>query len=518
MKNFFLKNYECRVGVVFLGGCGEGIARRIVDRYDPRRYPGFSLFVANTDLATLCFHFGNEEDPQQKLWQDADALTPHQLGGKEVTSGRGAGAKPDVGRLAAETEVSKKELTKFLEPLNEVIIVTGEGGGTGDGAAPVVAELAKKMGKTIIAVAVMPEPSENRTERAVAGLKRLRALVPTVAISNAYLAEYLDSLPEDEADRITDREAWNIVDEHSTLPLIEILRAIFQTPGDLVNTDEADWETMLECGSHLGFGLVSVKDREEALKLGAEKIVEELFKGRFQDTKIFERAKVAALWRQGEWPKRLATKVEELVRTHVSKGATHDNPVEIHRGIASGAQDEKMWIAVIVVANEEGVEPQAQDSLQPAATVKVPPPPALKTIYIPYGDEKVEKQVPAELAVRFEKLEKGSGLGKGGELNAVYEAIERYTGFRPKASKRLGPVTNDLLGDTAAPAPQKAALPQEVNSSEEAPRVDEAPQTEGASALEPVSVLDEPPVPTQIPFLRRWTGGRLGGNGNHAAK
>jgi hypothetical protein len=235
-----------------------------------------------------------------------------------------------------------------------------------------VAELAKKMGKTVIAVAVMPEPSENRTERAVAGLKRLRALVPTVAISNAYLAEYLDGLPEDQADRITDREAWNIVDEHSTLPLIEILRAIFQTPGDLVNTDEADWESMLECGSHLGFGLVSVTDREEALKLGPENIVDELFKGRFQDTKIFERAKVAALWRQGEWPKRLGTKVEELVRAHVSKGATHDKPVEIHRGIASGAQDEKMWIAIIVVADEEGAESQASAALQPAAAVKVP--------------------------------------------------------------------------------------------------------------------------------------------------
>jgi cell division GTPase FtsZ len=502
VKNFFLKNYECRVGVVFLGGCGEGIARRIVDRYDPRRYPGFSLFVANTDLATLCFHFGNEEDPQQKLWQEANALTPHQLGGAEVTDGRGAGAKPDIGRLAAETEASKKELTKFLEPLNEVIIVTGEGGGTGDGAAPVVAELAKKMGKTVIAVAVMPEPSENRTERAVAGLKRLRALVPTVAISNAYLAEYLDSLPEDEADRITDREAWNIVDEHSTLPLIEILRAIFQTPGDLVNTDEADWETMLECGSHLGFGLVSVKDREEALKLGADKIVEELFKGRFQDTKIFERAKVAALWRQGEWPKRLATKVEELVRAHVSKGATHDNPVEIHRGIASGARDEKMWIAIIVVADEEGAESQASVSLQPAATIKVP------FSFLSDG-ERFDTKAPIELVEAFDKRVRGKMGVSRSVYEPIFDKVEAATGRRPDHSnvyhKQNASVSSH--NDNAAS--------DQVSVSAVEKQADELSLPSQASA--PVEqILDEAPVSTLLPsFLRRRVSVILGGNGNH---
>src|SRR5699024_5446611 len=164
--------------------------------------------------------------------------------GREATRGLGAGANPEVGRTSAEDH--KNEIEETIKGADMVFVTAGEGGGTGTGAAPVVAGIAKKMGALTIGVVTKPFEFEGRrrTRQAEAGIEALKEVCDTlIVIPNDRLLELGDS-------NISMMEAFRAADEvlHNGVQGITNLITI---PG-VINVDFADVRSVMsEAGSAL---------------------------------------------------------------------------------------------------------------------------------------------------------------------------------------------------------------------------------------------------------------------------
>lgn len=158
--------------------------------------------------------------------------------GKNLTRGLGAGGNPEIGRAAAEED--REDLIKILRESDLVFITCGEGGGTGTGSAPIIAEIAKNEGAIVVGVVTLPFESEiGRIDNAQMGLKRLRQYVDTlVVIDNNKLLEIAPDLPI--------IEAFSVADE----VLATMVKGITETISmpSLINLDYADVKTILGTG------------------------------------------------------------------------------------------------------------------------------------------------------------------------------------------------------------------------------------------------------------------------------
>ncbi|HEU5322322.1 MAG TPA: cell division protein FtsZ, partial [Methylomirabilota bacterium] len=205
-----------KIKVIGLGGGGGNAVSRMM----AAQFTGVDFIVANTDLQAL---------------RASPAPVKIQLGAK-LTQGLGAGSNPDVGRGAALED--PEQITRLLEGADMVFITAGLGGGTGTGAAPVVASLAKDLGILTVAVVTKPFTFEGRKRmvQAEAGLESLRGVVDTlIAIPNQRLLSVVDrGTPLLEAFRVADTVLQQAVQGISDLILV---------PG-LVNLDFADVRTI----------------------------------------------------------------------------------------------------------------------------------------------------------------------------------------------------------------------------------------------------------------------------------
>jgi len=158
--------------------------------------------------------------------------------GKNLTRGLGAGGDPRIGKAAAEED--RDDLVKTLRESDLVFITCGEGGGTGTGSAPIIAEVAKNEDAIVVGVVSLPFKSEvGRIEKAQNGLKRLRQYVDTlVVIDNNRLLEIAPNLPI--------IEAFSVADE----VLATMVKGITETISmpSLINLDYADVRTILGSG------------------------------------------------------------------------------------------------------------------------------------------------------------------------------------------------------------------------------------------------------------------------------
>ena len=182
--------------------------------------------------------------------------TPHRVQiGKNLTKGLGAGADPNVGKKAAEDD--RELLAKILEGSDMVFITAGMGGGTGTGAAPIIADIAKSMGILTVAVVTKPFMFEGRCrmKNAEMGLKRLKENIDTlVVIPNDKLLEITDK-------KTTMLEAFAMADD--------VLRQGIQGISDLIaipaimNLDFADVETIMagQGLAHMGIGQATGENR-----------------------------------------------------------------------------------------------------------------------------------------------------------------------------------------------------------------------------------------------------------------
>jgi cell division protein FtsZ len=206
-----------KIKVIGLGGGGGNAVGRMM----AAQFTGVDFIVANTDLQAL---------------RSSPAPVKIQLGAK-LTQGLGAGSNPEVGRGAALED--PEEITRLLEGADMVFITAGLGGGTGTGAAPVVASCAKDLGILTVAVVTKPFTFEGRKRmlQADAGLDELRKVVDTlIAIPNQRLLSVVDrGTPLLDAFRVADSVLQQAVQGISDLILV---------PG-LVNLDFADVRTIM---------------------------------------------------------------------------------------------------------------------------------------------------------------------------------------------------------------------------------------------------------------------------------
>ena len=223
------QNSFASIKVVGCGGGGNNAVNRMVDA----GLRGVEFISINTDRQAL-----GQTNAQVKI----------QIGEK-LTKGLGAGAIPEVGRRAAEE--SREEIASALKGADLVFITAGMGGGTGTGAAPVVAEIARDMGTLTIAVVTKPFNFEGkqRMKNAESGIDELKQHVDTlVVIPNDRLLQVVNK-------GTTMLEAFRIADD--------VLRQGIQGISDLIavpaliNLDFADVRTVMQSGglAHMGIGV-----------------------------------------------------------------------------------------------------------------------------------------------------------------------------------------------------------------------------------------------------------------------
>lgn len=221
-----------KIKVVGVGGGGNNAVNRMIEQ----GVKGVEFIVANTDLQVL---------------NSSKAETKIQLG----DTGLGAGADPEVGRKAAEE--SKDEITNVLKGADMVFVTCGMGGGTGTGAAPVIAEIAQGLGALTVGIVTKPFSWEGkpRSRHAEEGLERLKEHVDTLII-----------IPNDRLREIIDKttpmtEAFKEVDNVLRLGVQSISDLIAVT--GLVNLDFADVKTVManKGDALIGIGVATGENR-----------------------------------------------------------------------------------------------------------------------------------------------------------------------------------------------------------------------------------------------------------------
>ena len=225
------------IKVIGVGGAGTNAVNRMVDS----GIRGVEFIAVNTDRQALLL---------------SKASSKIQIGEK-ITRGLGAGANPDIGAQAAEE--SKAEITEALRGADMVFVTAGMGGGTGTGAAPIVASCAKEMGILTIGVVTKPFTFEGkkRLTQAERGIESLKGKVDTLVV-----------IPNDKLLQVIDRktsivEAFKMADDVLRQG-VQGISDLIAIPG-LVNLDFADVKTiMLNTGmAHMGIGRASGENRAE---------------------------------------------------------------------------------------------------------------------------------------------------------------------------------------------------------------------------------------------------------------
>lgn len=234
-----------KIIVIGVGGAGNNAVNRMIDE----KIDGVDFIGVNTDKQAL------QLCKAPKLLQI----------GEKLTKGLGAGAKPEVGQKAAEE--STDEITNSLTGADMVFVTCGMGGGTGTGAAPVIAGIAKGMGILTVGVVTKPFRFEARTRmtNALSGIERLKNSVDTlIVIPNDKLLEIVDrrtTMPEalKKADEVLQQAVQGITD-------------LINVPA-VINLDFADVQTVMkEKGiAHIGIGYGKGDDKaSEAVKMAVE--------------------------------------------------------------------------------------------------------------------------------------------------------------------------------------------------------------------------------------------------------
>ncbi|MBA5942132.1 MAG: cell division protein FtsZ [Methanophagales archaeon] len=208
-----------QLAIIGIGGAGNNSMNRLEQMGGLN---GVSRIAINTD----------------KLHLDSIRCETKILIGRSLTRGLGAGGSPDIGRKAAELD--RDELGRLVSNKNFVFLTAGMGGGTGTGATPVIADIAKDAGAIVVAMVSYPFEAERvRRKRAMEGIERLKDATDTVIIlENEKLIKYAGNLPVNDAFKTMD------------ILITETIQGITETitKPSLVNIDFADLRSVMEAG------------------------------------------------------------------------------------------------------------------------------------------------------------------------------------------------------------------------------------------------------------------------------
>ncbi|HUH07465.1 MAG TPA: cell division protein FtsZ [Egibacteraceae bacterium] len=232
------QNYLAVIKVLGIGGGGVNAVNRMIES----GLKGVEFVAVNTDAQAL-------------LMSDADVKLDV---GRELTRGLGAGSDPEVGRRAAEEH--RDEIEEVLKGSDMVFVTAGEGGGTGTGGAPIIAEIAKSLGALTIGVVTRPFSFEGRRRsvQAEKGIENLRESVDTlIVIPNDRLLEISD-------DETSVLQAFRLADD-VLLHGVQGITDLITTPG-LINTDFADVSAVMRDAGGALMGIGKARGENRALE------------------------------------------------------------------------------------------------------------------------------------------------------------------------------------------------------------------------------------------------------------
>ena len=240
-----LQDRVVKIKVIGVGGAGNNVINRMI----AAGVGGVDFIVVNTDKQDL-----NKSTCKNKL----------QIGEK-LTGGMGAGSKPDIGRKSAEE--SRGAIAKALENTDMVFITAGMGGGTGTGAAPIVADLAREAGILTVGVVTKPFKFEgaNRMRQAEQGISELEGKVDSLII-----------IPNDRLKYVTDQKitfanAFGIADDVLKQAVTSISELVGFSDTTIINQDFADVSAIMKDAgrAHMGVGTAAGKDKAEQAAMAA---------------------------------------------------------------------------------------------------------------------------------------------------------------------------------------------------------------------------------------------------------
>ena len=227
-----------KIKVIGVGGAGNNVINRMIEG----GVGGVDFIVINTDKQDL-----NKSICKNKL----------QIGEK-LTGGMGAGSKPEIGQKSAEE--SRAAIAKVLEGTDMVFITAGMGGGTGTGAAPIVADLAHEAGILTVGVVTKPFKFEgaNRMRQAEAGIAELGKKVDSLII-----------IPNDRLKYVTDQKitfanAFGIADDVLKQAVTSISELVGFSEHVIINLDFADVSAVMKDAGHAHMGVGTASGREKA--------------------------------------------------------------------------------------------------------------------------------------------------------------------------------------------------------------------------------------------------------------
>ncbi|MFZ8863336.1 MAG: cell division protein FtsZ [Thermocrinis sp.] len=308
-----------RIKVFGVGGGGSNAVNRMyLDGIE-----GIELFAINTDIQHL-----------------TSLSVPNKIQiGEKVTRGLGAGARPEIGEQAALEDIDK--IKEVLRNTDMLFLAVGLGGGTGTGAAPVIAETAKEMG--ILTVAVVTKPfnfeGQRRMQVALEGLEKLKEVVDTyIVINNQKLVEVAEK-------NFSIKDAFKMVDDVLS-KAVRGITSIVVTPA-LINVDFADVRTVMERG---GLALIGMGEGRKDLAI-EQAIASPLLEG---NTVAGARRLLITLWVSEDVPFR---DVEETI-SRIRESA-HDDALIIFGAVLEKDKEDFMRVAVVATDFENAVQ-QAQ--------------------------------------------------------------------------------------------------------------------------------------------------------------
>ncbi|WDA54196.1 MAG: cell division protein FtsZ [Spiroplasma endosymbiont of Drosophila atripex] len=231
------------IRVIGIGGAGNNAVNRMIEA----EVQGVDFYVANTDAQVV-----NASPAENKI-----------ILGKELSKGLGAGANPEIGKQAAIE--SEAEIKHALDGADMVFIAAGMGGGTGTGAASIVARIAKECGALTIAIVTKPFKFEgrNRNAHAVVGIENLKKQVDAIIIiSNDKLLQVIGNIPLKDSFK----EADNILRQG-----VQTITDLIAVPA-LINLDFADVRTIIENKGNALFGIGMSKGEHKAKQAATKAI------------------------------------------------------------------------------------------------------------------------------------------------------------------------------------------------------------------------------------------------------
>ena len=234
-----------KIKVIGVGGAGNNVINRMIES----GVGGVDFIVINTD----------KQDLNKSICKNKVQI------GEKLTGGMGAGSKPEIGQKSAEE--SRAAIAKILENTDMVFITAGMGGGTGTGAAPIVADLAREAGILTVGVVTKPFKFEgaNRMRQADSGIAALSDKVDSLVI-----------IPNDRLKYVTDQKitfanAFGIADDVLKQAVTSISELVGYSERVIINLDFADVSAVMKDAgrAHMGVGVASGREKAEQAALAA---------------------------------------------------------------------------------------------------------------------------------------------------------------------------------------------------------------------------------------------------------